>query len=43
MLTHTGTKTIDTERLTLRRFEYADDEDMLEYWAADEKIQSMYA
>lgn len=43
MLTHTGTTTIETERLTLRRFKYTDDDDMLRYWIADEKIQSMYA
>lgn len=36
MLTHTGTTTIETERLILRRFEYADDEEMLKYWVADE-------
>lgn len=43
MLTHIGTNTIKTERLTLRRFEYADADAMLKYWIADEKIQSMYA
>lgn len=43
MLTHTGTKTIETERLILRRFEYSDDESMLKYWVADEKIQSLYS
>ena len=43
MLTHVGTNTIKTERLTLRRFEYTDDEAMLKNWIADEKIQSMYA
>lgn len=43
MLTHTGTTKIETERLTLRRFKYTDDDDMLRYWIADEKIQSMYA
>ena len=40
MLTHIGTITIETERLLLRRFEYTDDEAMLKYWIADEKIQS---
>ncbi len=43
MLTHIGTNTIETERLILRRFEYADDEAMLKYWVADEKIQSLYS
>ena len=43
MLTHNGTKTIETERLILRRFEYTDDTAMLKYWIADEKIQSLYS
>ena len=43
MLTHVGTKTIETERLILRKFEYSDDEAMLKYWVADEKIQSLYS
>jgi ribosomal-protein-alanine N-acetyltransferase len=43
MLTHKGTNTIETERLILRRFEYTDDEAMLKYWIADEKIQSLYS
>ena len=43
MLTHTGTQTIETERLILRRFEYTDDEAMLKYWISDEKIQSLYS
>lgn len=43
MLTHIGTNTIETERLILRRFEYADDNAMLKYWVADEKIQSLYS
>lgn len=42
MLTHIGTNTLETERLILRRFEYTDDEAMLKYWIADEKIQSLY-
>ena len=41
MLTHTGTQTIETERLILRRFAYSDDDAMLKYWVADEKIQSL--
>ncbi len=43
MLTHNGTKTIETERLILRKFEYKDDRAMLKYWVADEKIQSLYS
>lgn len=43
MLTHIGTKTIETKRLILRRFEYTDDDAMLKYWVADEKIQSLYS
>ena len=43
MLTHNGTKTIETERLILRRFEYTDDTAMLKYWISDEKIQAMYS
>ena len=39
MITHVGTCTIETERLILRKFEYTDDEAMLKYWVADEKIQ----
>ena len=43
MLTHTGTTAMETERLVLSRFEYSDNEAMLKYWIADEKIQSMYS
>lgn len=43
MLTHCGTQTIETDRLILRRFEYTDDDAMLRYWIADEKIQSLYS
>lgn len=43
MLTHVGTNTIETERLTLRRFKYIDDDAMLKNWIADEKVQSMYS
>ncbi len=43
MLNHIGTQTIETERLLLRRFAYTDDDAMLKYWIADEKIQSMYS
>lgn len=43
MINHIGTQTIETERLILRRFEYTDDDAMLKYWIADEKIQSLYS
>ncbi len=43
MLRHNGTNTIETERLILRRFRYTDDDAMLKYWIADEKIQSLYS
>lgn len=43
MLTHTGTDTVETERLILRRFKYTDDESMLKNWIADENIQRMYS
>ena len=43
MLTHSGTNTIETERLILRRFRYTDDDVMLKYWVADENIQSLYS
>ena len=43
MLTHSGTQTIETDRLILRRFLYTDDDSMLKYWIADEKIQSLYS
>lgn len=43
MLTHIGTDTIETKRLILRKFKISDDEAMLKYWIADEKIQSLYS
>lgn len=42
MLTNAGTMEIDTERLTLRRFKYTDNEDMLKYWISYPEIQSLY-
>jgi len=41
MLTHCGTREIETDRLYLRPFRYKDDDDMLKYWISDPKIQSM--
>ncbi len=43
MLTNVGTKTIETERLILRKFKYSDCNSMLKNWIADEKIQSLYS
>ena len=43
MLTHVGTKTIETERMILRRFEHSDNKSMRKNWIADEKIQSLYS
>ena len=43
MLTHTGTLTIETERLILRRFTYDDADAVLKNWASDEKVQSLYS
>jgi len=43
MLTHCGTGEIETARLCLRCFKYSDDDDMLEHWVSDPKIQSMYS
>ena len=37
-----GTKTIETERLILRRFTEADAADMLRSWAADPDVQHEY-
>ena len=42
MLTHVGTKTIETERLLLRRFRYSDIDSMLRNWIADEETQWGY-
>ena len=41
-LTHVGTKTIETKRLILRRFEYSDIDSMLRNWIADEQTQWDY-
>ena len=43
MLTHSGTQTIKTERLILRRFAYSDYDSMLKYWISDPEIQSLYS
>jgi len=41
VLTHCGSKEINTNRLLLRPFCYEDDDDMLKYWVSDPKSQSM--
>lgn len=38
MLTHKGTQTIHTERLTLRKFVFEDAKAMYENWAKDERV-----
>ncbi len=38
MLTHKGTQTIKTERLTLRRFKVTDADAMYNNWAKDERV-----
>ncbi len=42
MVKHAGTKTIKTDRLILRRFEYSDIDSMLSNWIADEQTQWDY-
>ena len=37
-MNHLGTKTIETERLTLRRFAVEDAEKMYENWAGDPEV-----
>ena len=39
---HSGTQTIETERLILRRFSERDADDMLQNWAADPRVQHEY-
>ena len=39
---HSGTHTIDTPRLLLRRFEAKDLDDMLRNWASDPSVQNEY-
>lgn len=43
MLTHTGTNTIETDRLILRQFRYTDCDAVFRNWASDEKVQSLYS
>ena len=43
MLTHCGTREIDTGRLALRPFRHDDNDDMLKYWVSDPEIQLMYS
>lgn len=39
---HSGTETIETKRLILRRFRYSDCDDMLKNWCADPLVQNEY-
>ena len=43
MLTHSGTKTVETQRLILRRFRHADNASVLKNWASDAHLQAMYS
>lgn len=38
-----GTQTINTERLMLRKFDFADALDMLDLWVSKPEIQHMYS
>jgi len=41
-LNHTGTQTIETQRLILRRFEIADTESVFQTWLSDPVVQNNY-
>lgn len=43
MLNNVGTKTIETDRMILRRFEYTDNLSMQKNWISNKKIQSLYS
>jgi ribosomal-protein-alanine N-acetyltransferase len=43
MLKHTGTKTIETERIILRKFKEEDAEDMFNNWASDDEVTRFLA
>lgn len=43
MLNNVGTKTIETDRMILRRFEYTDNLSMRKNWISNKKIQSLYS
>lgn len=40
---HIGTNTIQSPRLTLRRFQYSDAKDMMKYWISDPQVQYEYS
>ncbi|MDR2883140.1 MAG: GNAT family N-acetyltransferase [Alistipes sp.] len=42
MLNHSGTRTIESDRLILRHFRHTDDDDMLAHWVSDPEVQSWY-
>jgi ribosomal-protein-alanine N-acetyltransferase len=43
MIFHCGTQTIETDRLVLRKFEYNDAQNMLDYWVSDPNVQFLYS
>lgn len=43
MVFHCGTQSIETDRLILRKFKYEDNQDMLDYWVSDPKVQFLYS
>ena len=43
MVFHCGTQTIETDRLVLRKFEYNDAQNMLDYWVSDPNVQFLYS
>lgn len=42
MLHHIGTENINTDRLILRKFNFEDCNDMIEYWVSNEELQKLY-
>lgn len=42
ILNHVGTKTIETQRLILRRFELSDTKSIFQNWIGDPKVQNNY-
>lgn len=42
LLNHTGTQTIETQRLILRRFRIADTQSVFENWISDPEVQNNY-
>ena len=42
MLINAETQTIETDRLVLRKFDFADGDAMLKYWVSDPLVQHRY-